>query len=98
MLKVIAEHYIKPEYIETVLPLYKELLKSTKSEKDCISYDLYIDKNDHRHFIFIEEWPDEAALEQHTQTDHFTRLIPQIEQYHQETGRMTFMNQTVTPD
>ncbi|MCQ9454579.1 antibiotic biosynthesis monooxygenase, partial [Citrobacter portucalensis] len=25
MLKVIAEDFIKPEYIETVLPLYREL-------------------------------------------------------------------------
>lgn len=27
MLKVIAEDFIKPEYIETVLPLYRELRK-----------------------------------------------------------------------
>lgn len=29
MLKVIAEDFIKPEFIETVLPLYRELISAT---------------------------------------------------------------------
>lgn len=55
MLKVIAEDFIKAEHIETVLPFYKELVTKTKQEIDCISYNLYIDKDDEGHFIFIEE-------------------------------------------
>lgn len=61
MLKVIAEDFIKPEYIETVLPLYRELISATKKEPHCIAYDLYIDEKDPGHFIFIEEWPNHAA-------------------------------------
>lgn len=44
MLKVIAEDFIKPEFIETVLPLYRELISATKKEPHCIAYDLYIDE------------------------------------------------------
>lgn len=55
MLKVIAEDFIKPEYIETVLPLYRELISATRKEPRCIAYDLYIDEKDPGHFIFIEE-------------------------------------------
>lgn len=44
MLKVIAEDFIKPEYIETVLPWYRELISATKKEPQCIAYDLYIDE------------------------------------------------------
>ena len=37
MLKVIAEDFIKPEFIETVLPLYRELISATKKEPHCIA-------------------------------------------------------------
>ncbi len=78
MLKVIAEDFIKPEAIEIVLPLYRELVEKTKREELCIAYDLFIDQKDPGHFIFIEEWPDRAALDIHCGTEHFTRLVPRI--------------------
>lgn len=92
MLKLIAEDFIKPEYLETVLPLYQELVTQTKKEADCLAYDLYHDLTDPGHFIFIEEWPTEAALTTHTQTDHFTRLVPVINQYTRAKGKFTRMS------
>ena len=32
MLKVIAEDFIKPEHVETVMPLYRELVRLTREE------------------------------------------------------------------
>lgn len=32
MLKAIAENFIKPEYVDTVLPFYRELVAATKKE------------------------------------------------------------------
>lgn len=55
MLKVIAEDFMKPEAIVTVLPLYRELVEKTRQEELCIAYDLFIDQKDPGHFIFIEE-------------------------------------------
>lgn len=55
MLKVIAEDFIKAEAIETVMPLYQELVEATKQEPLCISYDLYVDQKNPGHFVFIEE-------------------------------------------
>lgn len=81
MLKVIAEDFIKPEAIETVLPLYRELVEATKKEPLCIAYDLYVDEKDIGHFIFIEEWPDHAALDEHCASEHFKRLVPMIDQH-----------------
>ncbi|GDX06252.1 hypothetical protein BSPA111_24610 [Buttiauxella sp. A111] len=46
MLKVIAEDFIKPEDVEIVIPLYRELVEATKQEPLCIAYDLYIDGKD----------------------------------------------------
>ncbi|MEQ4923527.1 putative quinol monooxygenase [Proteus hauseri] len=81
MLKVIAEDFIQTEAINIVLPLYRELVEATKKEPLCISYDLYIDEKDPGHFIFIEEWPDHAALDTHCNSEHFRRLVPMINQY-----------------
>lgn len=97
MLKVIAEDFIKPEHIETVLPLYRELVAATKKEPLCIAYDLFIDEKDPGHFIFIEEWPDRAALDVHCATAHFQRLVPAINQYQRQDGRIVLMDTVVSP-
>lgn len=78
MLKVIAEDFIKPEHIDKVMPLYRELVEKTRREPLCISYELCIDHQDPGHFIFVESWPDRAALDAHCQSEHFKRLVPQI--------------------
>ncbi|ROR11515.1 putative quinol monooxygenase [Erwinia sp. JUb26] len=95
MLKVIAEDFIKPEHIETVLPLYRELVAATKNEPLCIAYDLYIDEKDPGHFIFIEEWPDRAALDAHCGTEHFQRLVPLIDRHKRQDARFTLMDSAV---
>ncbi len=78
MLKVIAEDFIKPEHLETVRPWYAELVEKTRQEPLCIAYDLYVDHKDPGHFVFIEQWPDHAALDAHCQSEHFRRLVPLI--------------------
>jgi len=81
LLKVIAEDFIKPEHIETVRPWYTELVEKTRLEPDCIAYDLFVDQKDPGHFIFVEQWPNQAALDAHCQSEHFRRLVPQINAY-----------------
>nr|WED68375.1 putative quinol monooxygenase [Pectobacterium colocasium] len=81
MLKVIAQDFIKPECIEIVMPLYRELVEKTRQEPLCISYELFINQKIPGHFTFIETWPDSAALDIHCQTEHFQRLVPMINSY-----------------
>ena len=92
MLKVIAQDFIKPQSIEIVLPLYRELVEKTKLEKLCIAYDLFIDQKDPGHFIFIEEWPDRAALDAHCATEHFTRLVPLINAHQRQPATFILMD------
>lgn len=91
MLKVIAEDFIKHDRIETVLPLYRELVEKTRQEALCLSYELLIDHQDPGHFIFVEEWPDRAALDSHCQTEHFKRLVPLINQHQSKPCTFLFM-------
>ena len=92
MLKVIAQDFIKPEAVATVLPLYRELVEKTRAEPLCIAYDLFEDQKDPGHFIFIEEWPDRAALDTHCQTEHFTRLVPLINAHQRQDGTFILMD------
>lgn len=86
MLKVIAQDFIKLEFVDAVTPLYKELVEKTRQEERCVSYDLFIDQKDSGHFVFIEEWPDRAALDAHCATEHFARLVPLINKHQREDG------------
>lgn len=92
MLKVIAEDFIKPEAVGIVLPLYRELVEKSRQESLCISYDLFIDQKDPGHFVFIEEWPDRAALDAHCGTEHFTRLVPLINAHQRQQARFILMD------
>ena len=91
MLKVIAEDFIKEEYIDIVMPMYAELVAATKQEPGCIEYNLFIDEDDRRHFIFIEEWVDHQALDAHCASEHFTRLVPMIDKHQYKKGTALLM-------
>ncbi|KAA9356154.1 putative quinol monooxygenase [Ochrobactrum quorumnocens] len=93
MLKVIAQDFIKPEALEIVMRLYRELVEKTREEELCIAYDLFIDQKDPGHFIFIEEWPDRAALDAHCRTEHFTRLVPQINAHQRQDATFILMDE-----
>lgn len=96
MLKVIAQDFIQPESVEIVMPLYHELVEKTRQEELCIAYDLFIDQKDPGHFVFIEEWPDRAALHAHCNTEHFTRLVPLINVHQRQDA--TFILMDAFPD
>ncbi|MGM5030059.1 putative quinol monooxygenase [Tardiphaga sp. 862_B3_N4_1] len=96
MLKVIAQDFIKLEAVEIVLPLYRELVEKTRQEELCIAYDLFVDQKDPGHFIFIEEWPDRAALDAHCATEHFTRLVPLINAHQRQDATFILMEKFPT--
>ena len=92
MLKVIAQDFIKSEHIQDVMPLYLELVAKTKEEPLCLSYELYVDQKDPGHFVFIEAWPDRAALDAHCNTEHFKRLVPLIDKHQRSPGTFLLMD------
>lgn len=93
MLKVIAQDFIKPEAVEIVMPLYRELVEKTRLEELCIAYDLFVDQKEPGHFIFIEEWPDREALDVHCATEHFTRLVPLINAHQRQDATFILMDE-----
>lgn len=92
MLKVIAHDYIRPDAIDTVMPLYRELVEKTLQEPLCTEYVLFVDQQDPGHFVFVETWPDRAALDTHCATEHFTRLVPMIAEYARQESVAQLLN------
>ena len=92
MLKVIAQDFIKADAIGIVAPLYQELVALTRQEPLCIRYDLFVDQKEPGHFVFIETWPDRAALDHHCATEHFRRLVPQIDAHQKAPGTYILMD------
>ncbi len=84
MIKVIARCVVKEESIQTYKEIAAELVRETMKEEGVISYDLYQDINDPQVLTFIEEWESEEALELHTKTSHYQKLVPQLDQFRQE--------------
>ncbi len=79
-------------------PLYAELMRLTRQEPLCRAYDLFEDRKQPGHFIFIEEWPDQAALDAHCASEHFRRLVPQIDAYQIRPGTYILMNPVPTDE
>lgn len=78
MIKIIAEKFIKEESQAEVNALYAELSKAAEQEVGCVSYQLFVNEEDSTHYVMIEEWVDQACLDAHFATEHFKRIIPQI--------------------
>ena len=92
MLKVIAQDFIQADAVDIVRPFYRELVELTRKEPLCISYDLFVDQKDAGHFVFIETWPDRAALDAHCETEHFRRLVPLINAHQRQKATFILMD------
>ena len=93
MVTLIAQNEVKIEHLSEALGLYKELIQKTREESGCIKYDLYVDEKNENHFTFFEVWKDEDALEPHRNSEHFTRIIPQLTLLRSKPSQVTFLKE-----
>ena len=79
MITSTARDYIRPEKKDEYFKLIFELIDRTREEKGNISYTLYEDTEHAGEFVLIEEWEDGEVLKAHFETEHFMRIVPQIQ-------------------
>lgn len=92
MLKVIAQTFIKPEALDIVRPLLTEMVELTLQEPLCEGYELFVDQTDPGHFVFVEAWPDRAALDTHLASEHIRRLGPLISPHARQPTILTLLD------
>ena len=80
MIKIIAKNYISSNHIEEFLELAQNLVNASREESGCLSYTLYQDIKEANVFVFIEEWKDELSIAAHNKTEHFTTIVPKLQE------------------
>ena len=80
MIKIIAKQIIKKKCLDQYHALADELVAASRKEEGCIAYSSNQSLADERVHCFMEIWKDQAAIDAHNATEHFTRIIPQFAQ------------------
>lgn len=69
----------KSENRKPLIDAATELVELSLRDKGCISYDLYGSLTNDDHLLICETWENKADLEAHMNSEHFKRLVPQLE-------------------
>ena len=88
MIGIFAEFHLKPEKTEEFLELVKPLIKASNEEAGCIKYGLHKALNRENTYIMVEEWKDQAAIDFHNKTEHFTSTVPKFGAFMTEEPRV----------
>lgn len=89
MIQILARHVIKPACLEAYHTLAAELVEKSRAEAGCVSYASVQSKDDPRVHVFVECWKDQAAIDAHNASEHFTRIIPQFTELFDEADQVT---------
>ncbi|MDE5880648.1 MAG: antibiotic biosynthesis monooxygenase [Muribaculaceae bacterium] len=58
-----------------------ELVEFSLRDKGCIGYDLYESQTNDDRMMIIETWESEEDLKAHMESEHFRRLVPELQKY-----------------
>lgn len=78
MITIVAKSIIKQGKQEDFKVLAEKLIRESRKEKGCISYNLYEDINHSNTLTFIEEWRNEEAIRLHNESKHVTGIVPKF--------------------
>ncbi|MDR1507290.1 MAG: antibiotic biosynthesis monooxygenase [Treponema sp.] len=93
MIRVVAKNFIKPEKTGEAEPLFRELVAETQKEEGCIEYRLFVIPGQPGLYVYVEEWEDRAALDRHTKSAHYTRIVPQTRAMAEKPGEIMIMEE-----
>ncbi|NMM87494.1 antibiotic biosynthesis monooxygenase [Rhodococcus sp. SRB_17] len=87
-IRVLVGSTVKSENLAEVLDLYDELVRETRREDGCISYELLQRTDEPGELMLVEEWQSQAHLDAHTHTEHFVRLVAALDRLEQAAPAM----------
>lgn len=93
MIRVVAVSKIYAGREQDYYAAVKELIEKTRQEEGCIYYTLNRDVNDAQIHYFSEGWKDREALDRHMQSEHFTRIVPTLTEFREESRGMMLMEE-----
>lgn len=70
----------KSENRAQLIDLATELVEFSLRDKGCISYDLFGSLTNDDHLLIYETWQNRHDLEAHMASEHFRRIVPQLQE------------------
>ncbi|NEE04648.1 putative quinol monooxygenase [Phytoactinopolyspora halotolerans] len=71
---LIAEFKAKRGESDRLVRELTAMVEPSLAEDGCLAYRPFVDAADPSQMIIIEQWTDQAALDRHFETPHFTRV------------------------
>ncbi len=78
MIKIVAKGKVKANEVEHFKSMAKELVEKSRQEEGNISYALNELIGEPATLAFIEFWKDQAAIDHHKATEHYTTILPKL--------------------
>ena len=76
MIRIVVTKRVVPENVESFEAYVKELVAGSRAEEGNVDYSINKSVSDPSLYAIFEVWASEEALEAHQKTEHFTRLVP----------------------
>lgn len=95
MITIVAKAKVKPACKDKFIELAKILVPASQAEEGNISYHLEESMDDPYTMAFIETWKDQAAIDFHNSTEHFTTICPQFAELFDGPMEVTHYTKTV---
>jgi len=76
MISIVAKFIVKEGEEENFLAMTEGLVAASQNEEGCIEYALHKDVKNARTYCMLEKWKDQAAIDFHNNTPHFTSTVP----------------------
>jgi len=78
MISIVAKFIVKDGKEAAFSELINPLIKASNDEDGCIEYALQKHTEQANTFCLIEKWKDQAAVDIHNNTKHFTTTVPKL--------------------
>ncbi|SEK76151.1 putative quinol monooxygenase [Streptacidiphilus jiangxiensis] len=72
---VVAVLKAKPGREQEMRAQARSMQEASSAEPGCLSYRNYVDPDDPRSWVVVEEWEDRAALDAHLASPHLARSL-----------------------
>lgn len=77
-LHVIARFDVQPDKVGEAADILRDLTGPIRGDAGCIRCHLVVDEESPATYLYIEEWRDAQALEQHLKDPEVLRLVDQV--------------------
>lgn len=78
MIAIIVKQTPRMESVETYRRLMVEMAEKSRAEAGCLGYHVIQADGEEQAHLLVEYWENREALDAHTKTEHFQRIIPQL--------------------